>query len=409
VSAYAPASSLGWLDLDAAASERVGTLLRALEEPGTLDALGLGAVRDAFSAILCPGTSTIQTRLRYFLFLPWIFAHLEEQRVSAADFGRQLRETEALLIDCLRHLGPDVGVIGYTVGRDLKRLPSSVYWGGLGSWGLRRLDLSLAEYGQRVAAFGRTRVDRDDDGNATRRPVSMWARMPEPPADFLKADVTFDLRPEEAQLLVDHIRRHHPGSLLAVLCGRPEVDIDIDLPWGLQIDLPDELAEVLCHARCFSELTVGPQHVYNVLLARKAKDELGWDTAELEASERERLEVWVGRIAERSEELRAWVEDLPAFWALLAGVDSVSPATQEFIDVLVTRAVANPVGFVDDPEVHRRIRDREIRLKSKRARLAHRAALENWNQVPFGGQLTYRWSTAKSFLADIANASKASA
>ena len=47
--AYAPESSLGWLDLDAAASERVGTLLRSLEEPTTLDVLGLGTVRDAFS------------------------------------------------------------------------------------------------------------------------------------------------------------------------------------------------------------------------------------------------------------------------------------------------------------------------------------------------------------------------
>ncbi len=39
----------------------------------------------------------------------------------------------------------------------------------------------------------------------------------------------------------------------------------------------------------------------------------------------------------------------------------------------------------------RRIRDREIQLKTKRARLAHRSALENWNQAPFGGQLNYRW------------------
>ena len=103
--AYAPASSLGWLDLDDAARERVGTLLRALEEPGTLDVLGLGTVRDAFSAILSPGTSTIQTRLRYFIFLPWIFAGLETQRVSPAEYRRRLREDEARLIDCLRHLG----------------------------------------------------------------------------------------------------------------------------------------------------------------------------------------------------------------------------------------------------------------------------------------------------------------
>ena len=147
---YAPASSLGWLDLDAAASERVGTLLRSLEEPGTLDELGLGTVRDAFSGMLSPGTSTIQTRLRYFIFLPWIFTRLEGQRVAPADFARRLRDDEARLIDCLRHLGPNNGVIGYTAGGDLKRMPSEAYWGGLGSWGLRRLDFQH----RRVRAAG---------------------------------------------------------------------------------------------------------------------------------------------------------------------------------------------------------------------------------------------------------------
>ena len=92
VSTYAPESSLGWLDLDSAASERVGTLLRSLEEPSTLDVLGLGTVRDAFSAMISPGTSTIQTRLRYFIFLPWIFRRFEAERVSPGDFARRLRQ-----------------------------------------------------------------------------------------------------------------------------------------------------------------------------------------------------------------------------------------------------------------------------------------------------------------------------
>ena len=89
---YAPESSLGWLDLDAAASERVSTLLRSLEEPTTLDVLGLGTVRDAFSDMLTPGTSTVQTRLRYFIFLPWICQRLETDHVPATDFARRLRD-----------------------------------------------------------------------------------------------------------------------------------------------------------------------------------------------------------------------------------------------------------------------------------------------------------------------------
>ncbi len=406
---YAPFSSVGWLDLDLAASERVGTLLRSLEEPGTLDVLGLGSVRDAFSAMLSPGTSTIQTMIRYFLFLPWICARLEAERVRPADFARRLREDEARLIDCLRHLGPNQGVIGYTACRELKRMPSEAYWAGLVSWGLRRLDLSIAEYGQRAAALGRNRPDRDDDGHTIVSTASMWAAIPSLPEDFLHADITFDLRRDEALVLVDHIRQKHPGTLLAFLCGRPDIPVDIAYPWDLLSDgLPGQLAEVLHHARCFSELTVGPQHVYNLLLARKAKAELGWDTDELEANELDHIGDWVELVADRYEELRAWVDDLPEFWNFLAE-HNISAPTRDFLTAMATRAITNPAGFAEDPAVHARIRDREIRLKSKRARLAHRSALENWNQGPFGGQLNYRWPITRSYLTDIAAGLRAGA
>ena len=63
-----------------------------------------------------------------------------------------------------------------------------------------------------------------------------------------------------------------------------------------------------------------------------------------------------------------------------------------------------PTGFAESAEVHATITRREIQLKGKRSRLGHRAALENWNQAPFGGQLEYRWTITKSYLGDIANA-----
>ena len=404
---YAPASSLGWLDLDAAASERVGTLLRSLEEPGTLDELGLGTVRDALSTMLSPGTSTVQTRLRYFIFLPWIFARLETQRVAPGDFARRLREDEARLIGCLRHLGPNHGVIGYNAGRDLKRMPSEAYWGGLGTWGLRRLDLSIAEYGQRAAALGRLRPELDDDRNATTPTVSMWADIPSPPDDFLQGDISFELRREEAEVLADYIRRRHPGTLLAAWCGIPAVWEAVEYPWNLPTDgLPDSLVEILRHGRCFSELTLGPQLVYNVLLARKAREEFSWDTHELEERQLGRLEAWVDLIAARHEELRFWVEDLPEFWRVVAvgGASGVGGATQDFVNVVTRRAVDDPAGFAEDPVIHRRIRGREVQLKSQRARLAHRGALENWGQAPAGGQLSYRWPITRSYLADFAKA-----
>ena len=407
MTAYSPASSFGWLDFDAAATERVATLLRAFQEPATLDVLGLGSVRDAFSEMLHPGTSYVQTRLRYFMFLPWIFQRLEADEVAPGDFFRRLRGYEARLIHCLRHLGPNQGVIGYRAGRNLKRMPSDIYWGGLWDWGLRRLPLGLGEYAQRAAALGRYRAARDDDGNVTDTVDSMWASLPDPPEGFLDADITFELSREEALAIVENVQRKQPGTLLASLCAKPDIAAGCKYPWEVpESALPGRVAEVLRHARCFSELTAGPQYAYNVLVARRARQELGWDTDRLEESQLGRIQRWVAQVESRREELRSWVDDLPAFWALLYKYP-IRQSTRDFITRIVHSAVEKPEGFEDDRNIHEQIRLREIKLKGRRARLAQRAALENWNHTAAGGQLEYRWSIAGNYLGEIAAALQA--
>ena len=42
------------------------------------------------------------------------------------------------------------GVFGKTAGKSLKRLPSSVYWAGLGVWGIRLTTFSQGEYQRRI-------------------------------------------------------------------------------------------------------------------------------------------------------------------------------------------------------------------------------------------------------------------
>ncbi len=405
---YAPASSLGWLDLDTAASERVASLLRSLEEPGTIDALGLGSIRDSFSDMLTPGTSTIQTRLRYFIFLPWIFKRLEAEGVPPANFARKLRDYEAKLIDCLRPLGPNQGVIGRIAGRSLRRMPSDLYWGSMAAWGIRRLDMSIAEYGQQARARGRFRPERDDDGNATEPAASIWGSVPEAPQNFPSGEITFELEPDEAQVLTDGIRRRHPDTLIAVLTTVTGLSLEgIDYPWFAPAPrLPDRLVEILHHARCFSELTHGPQLVYNLLLARAARNELGWDTEELEESQKQELDDWSELVGGRHAELLAWVKARHEFRQVLAGY-GIAQGTLHYWNEMARHAVDDPAWFAERPAVHRLIRDRERRLKSKRARLSHRAALENWNQMPFGGQLDYRWGITKTYLQDLAAAGEA--
>ena len=77
--------TLTWVDLTASDRDKMRRVLDLFNEQGTLDEMGLGSLRDTVSDALFPGTSYIQTRLRYVLFVPWIYQRLEDKRVSSAD------------------------------------------------------------------------------------------------------------------------------------------------------------------------------------------------------------------------------------------------------------------------------------------------------------------------------------
>ena len=60
-------ATLTWLDLTASDRDKMRRVLDLFNEQGTLDGLSLGSLRDALSDGLFPGTSDLQTRLRYVL------------------------------------------------------------------------------------------------------------------------------------------------------------------------------------------------------------------------------------------------------------------------------------------------------------------------------------------------------
>src|SRR3712207_8105184 len=67
------ASSFTWLDYSEHERRQMLDVIHLFDEKTTRDELGIGVVRDAFADMFFPGTSTIQTRARYFLFIPWIY------------------------------------------------------------------------------------------------------------------------------------------------------------------------------------------------------------------------------------------------------------------------------------------------------------------------------------------------
>ena len=71
-------SDLSWIDFSQKDRRRMLDVVALFRERDTRDELGIGSIRDAFADILFPGTSTIQTRVRYMLFVPWIYLRREK-------------------------------------------------------------------------------------------------------------------------------------------------------------------------------------------------------------------------------------------------------------------------------------------------------------------------------------------
>ena len=80
--------------------------------------------------MLFPGTSTIMTRARYFLLVPWTYQKLEKQRVSSGEIAAKARRAELSLVQPIEDSEDNDGNIGKLAKTTLKRLPSSVYWQG---------------------------------------------------------------------------------------------------------------------------------------------------------------------------------------------------------------------------------------------------------------------------------------
>ncbi|MGE0487254.1 MAG: DUF6361 family protein [Gammaproteobacteria bacterium] len=399
-----PQSFFGWLDYNEADAKRMREVFAAFDDKGTIDSLGLGIIRDAIADQLFPGVSTVQTRARYFLFLPWIFQRLEREQVAPARFPVRLRELEADLIEALRQShGPAEGVIGYRARARLTRLPSSIYWNGLGVYGVRTLPLSLGDYRNLLPRLVGQTFDTDDDGEPLNRPRRVWdAGLPRSPREFPHSAVDFTLSAVESDYLVEHIVTHCPDTLVAELARDLALDRTVELPW--QLHLPHaspRLREVLVHAQNFSDLMHGAQALYNLLLVRRAEREMDFEGADLGTDLEDEIEEWSELLAQRADVLTAWLAD-DRFWHVVARVAPIAGRTQRFVKAWGEIVLGDPVAGWKGKAAATLVTQRELTLKGKLARLVEPRALEGWNGQPFGrGQMAFRWGNAQRILHDL--------
>jgi Family of unknown function (DUF6361) len=373
-------SFLAWIDFDQADRDRTRRIMDLFGQEDSRDELGLGSVRDALADLMFPGTSTIQTRLRYMLFVPWIYQMAGTQKGTASSRREVARALEIRLIEALLRGGETQNVIGSAAKEKLKRLPSDVYWAGLLTLGIRRFQ------GSRNACLEAT------PGEAT----TLWAAgLPSGPEGFLSSpdsSADFQLTPEEAGFLRDRLAHEAPDSLFTWL-SRQASAAECDMIWQhpTRSNWPDDIKVIVDHAERFSRMMHGASLLYNLMLSERA--------AHMQAVEDS---SWHERVETYSGKLDAWANEIPVhlfekwdltdLWMLTQGtIHNVKPHSRRFIETWRDLVVASRGQVKGNNAARAIVRDRETRLKGPKSRFRNDGALMRWSGASGTAPLNFRW------------------
>lgn len=392
---------LAWIDLTASDRARIRHVLDLFNEQGTVDELGLGSLRDALSNALFPGTSVLLTRIRYFLFIPWIYRGLEAAGFRG-DVAAEARSLELRLIDLLAEGEDRNGIIGIQARASLTRLASSAYWPSLVRWGIFVPGQSQGWYHTHFEALtrGRGAVGRADDPGVTWTREPTWhPRLPPEPEGFQRK-VSFQLTFDEADFLRGRIEERCGGTLLAWLAregGSELAHAPWDEPHALRADTP--IRDILELARRFSLHVEGAPLLYNLMLAERRHALLGNEKdAELIERYRAELTEWAAREAAESP------FHPEALWMLVAKQGGTAPAPQRrFVETWGQRVAQDGPEAVGDHRILRLlIHRREVELKGrKRARMEDQGRLLDWRGSVGVGRMSFRWERVRQLLKDL--------
>ncbi len=410
-------ASVGWIDFSSEHRDKVRAVLSILRQPGVVDELGIGMIRDSFSDRLFPGISTIQTRAKYFTLTALLIADYE--RLPEAKKASQTLEDylghwekwcRIQLVRKYGELGGGLGIIGFLFGVlshvDVQRRPSSVYWTGLRTFGLVRTHLSLAELGRQLsggqslkAILEETPRLAGDDPDADIE-SGPRIRVPEIDSEYWR-DLAITLTVPEAVFLRQQIAACVPDSLLGQILLDDRATMQLmrlkasatfaefaELPFIRGLRHP-ELKKTVYHARDFWTILEGAHIRYNLLLEERFGTRDGVEECE---------GYW-----------RAWRERLCKFdwlswdnefvWQLVLQHGSNMPCfTRNFVNGWIAHARA---GATDVQGCNRLVTDQECCNKGERARLRKSpkdVQVDGWVGL---STLDYRLPQVKTIVTDI--------
>ena len=389
---------LGWIDFSKEDRQKALDVINLLSEQGAVDELGIGIVRDAFANYFFPGTSTIQTRAKYFLIVPYILRDAVDGRYGK-DVNRILRAIDAEEKECgikLLEANPKAeGVIGTRVLPKgwVARKPSDIYWNGIRTYGIFcDYGLSIPEYvslavklnTQKSSAKLGNRNDeaeeneKDDSDAGDIMNVSFW-NLPIY-HDNWRDNLTIELTNEEAFYLDKQIQKGAKGTLLEYVL-KNRIDMNkyedfVSMAAELSEKVEEKLAYMMKLACEFNDLVYMARVRFNVMLSEEEN--------EVAVSEWDRLKPQVKR--------RANV-DLSAVFNKL---ELHNPGTYLFLSKLQEAFKALDIDAADEL-----IKKRERQLKGiNRAKLNRTKEFDHSKWVG-GGELDYRFSNARRIINDI--------
>ena len=397
-------SSFGWTLLSREDLKRAETQLREDVE-GVRDEIGFLALHQAYADRFFPGTSVLHTRLRYVLFVPWLYQRLIER--GERQVGAALEREEVALAGQLRKHDNDGVIGGRSYPEPTSQPASMVYWTALGTWRILRPQpgggYPARAAVHRLLARGTAGLRlRDEDRQLIEENEPLFAGVPSPPPAWRSAEAVLDFR------LTGEETRFVRGCLLAV--QRPAAEgvpslmarlvhtrllPDTDL-WDARVQraADEDDRKALHRAQQASALAAIGRAVYAALVEtmRDREDRLPTERRHRPLL-REVLEQY--RDLALALDIDAIQQDAPH--GLSAGVMEVLRETQAWVE----RRRA-PIE-----DLHRCYERAELRRKGRRARLVGsllgRERRAEW--TPDGhaeaAALHYRWFQVRRLLLDL--------
>ena len=390
--------NLGWIDFSDSDRKKTMDVLRLFQEQGAVDELGIGIIRDGFANYFFPGTSTIQTRAKYFFIIPYAMMDtVSDTHVSSVQQAlRRLDEIEKESAVILKNNSDGQGVIGATVlPKWVVRTPSTIYWNGLRTLGIFNAGLlpnmTISEYfrlaiklreEKKASALGNRKEEAEennkDDIDAGDFLFRNFWQLPY--VKNWKEGLSIDLTPNEADYLATKIKTSNPKSVFAFIL-REGIDIEQYVDFSsfssdLKPQLDEVNAEMLELADRFNDFISLAQIRYNLMLSENENEDavnLWKDVEELASGYAERV-------------------DLDAIFARL---HLHNPGLRDFLNKFKAAAIIGDWNAADNS-----ILKQEVRIKGARAKLKNKSKYpaDKW----IGGyKLDYRFTDARRLIMDI--------